>query len=125
MSKCFTSVVLLLVFAAGALSGVPLHASEHHCPMAGMADCCEKARSQNRTPEAYAARVCCSLNCSMPGTTGPTGASGSNIPSPAVRSATAPASAFTDYVRLSWGRSPTEHNQHSPPIYIRHLALLI
>lgn len=125
MLKCCTYVVLVLVLAGNALSGAPLHAHEHHCPMAGMADCCEKAQTQSNTPEVYAARVCCSLNCQMPGAMGLTGAASSNVPPPAPHSYITPASTLPEHTPPFWTYSPPEHNQHSPPIYIRHVALLI
>jgi hypothetical protein len=126
MLKWSTSLVLVLALAGSAWAGVPMHAGEHSCPMAGMADCCRKAQSHSTTPEVYAARLCCSLNCSMPGTTGPGGTASNLLPgAPALHNAITPVSALTGQSRLVWTYLSPEHNQHSPPIYIRHLALLI
>ena len=59
MTKWFTSSILLFALAGGALSGMPVHAEKP-----GMMKCCDKAKGNDKTPEAYAARVCCAVNCS-------------------------------------------------------------
>src|SRR5437667_11595402 len=65
-SRLLTSVMLLL-FAAGALGGVPMHAPEQGaCPMAGgmeSMDCCMKAQRSEKTPEVISAKLCCSIDC--------------------------------------------------------------
>jgi hypothetical protein len=93
--------------------------------MMGTDDCCEKAESQSATPEVYAARLCCSLNCSIPGTTAPTS---TTLKAPSAILALAaviiPATQVMNKRGLAINSSP-ERNQHSPPFYIQHLALLI
>lgn len=63
------SVVIFLVLFAlvgGVVSGTPLHS-----PNEMMMNCCDKARSQDKTTEAYASRLCCGLNCSESAPTSP------------------------------------------------------
>lgn len=126
MVKWCTSLVLTIVLAGAALAGVPLHSDEKTCPMMGTEDCCETAQSQSTAPQVYAARLCCSLNCSVPGTTGPTSTT-PQAPSVSLALHHAPitpaASVMT--TRGLFARSAPERNQHSPPFYIQHLALLI
>ena len=119
------SLILLLVLACNALAGVTAHLGENKCPMMGEEDCCQKAESQDATPEVDAARLCCSLNCTVPGTTAPT----SNIPNApsatlALHSALILPSASLASIGLLAHIRP-ERKEHSPPIYIQHLALLI
>jgi hypothetical protein len=126
MVKLGTAFILILALAGGALAGVPMHSGEKHCPMMGTDDCCETAQSQNATPQVYAARLCCSLNCSVPGTTGPT----STVQKPpsvalALQGALVTRAAHVTTMRGLLANSAPERNQHSPPIYIQHLALLI
>jgi hypothetical protein len=114
------------VLTSGTLAGVPVHSGEKHCPMMGTDDCCETAQSQGTTPEVYTARLCCSLNCSVPGTTVPT----STVRKPpsvalALQSALVTRAAHVTTMRGLLANSAPERNQHSPPIYIQHLALLI
>jgi hypothetical protein len=126
MVKCGIALILVIVLVSGALAGVPLHSGEKHCPMMGTDDCCEKAQSQSTTPQVYAARLCCSLNCNVPGSTGTT----STLPKAPSSTLALPSALLTPAVyaaptlRLPGNLTP-ECNQHSPPIYIQHLALLI
>jgi len=126
MVKRCTALILTLVLAGSAFAGVPMHTGEKHCPMMGTDDCCEKAESQSTTPQAYAARLCCSLNCSVPGTTTPTS---TTLKAPSVALALysallTPASHVNLKRGLLANKAP-DRNQHSPPFYIQHLALLI
>jgi len=124
MVKWFISLVLALLLAGSAIAGVPFHMGEKKCPMMGTDDCCEKAESQSTTPEVYTARLCCSLNCNVPGTTTPTSTT-LKAPSPTVAlTAAIPAMSVITKRGLFVNLSP-ERNQHSPPIYLQHLALLI
>ena len=125
LQRCAT-LVFALALSGSAWAGVPAHAGAECCPLARMADCCLKAQTQGATPEVYAARLCCALNCSLPGTTGPSGASANLLPNaPALQDAAVPASLLTARAPLLWPSAQPEHKQHAPPIYLRHLALLI
>lgn len=125
MVKWLTSLALVLALAGGVLAGTPIHSGEHHCPMGGDDDCCAKAQSQDKTPEAYVARLCCSLNCTEQGATAPTGATNiSPAPAPALSGAMPP-SFFVEKLALERAYSTPSPSEHSPPIYIQHLALLI
>lgn len=126
MTKWLTAFFLLAVITGSAASGMPLHAGEKECVMAGMMDCCAKARMKADQPEVSAARLCCALNCTEPGTTIPGGSyqaspqlvialHGALVPPPASLSGQAPPRAY----------SPPGLTRHSHPAYIRHLALLI
>jgi hypothetical protein len=120
------SLALILALGGSAAAGVPTDAGEQHCPMSGVADCCRKARSQSKTTEARAARLCCSLNCSMPCATVPTGSVVNLLPgASALHGGALPSSASAGHTGLRRTYSPPDHNQHSPPAYILHLALLI
>jgi hypothetical protein len=126
MVKWLTSLILTIMLAGSAIAGVPMHSGEKHCPMMGTDDCCEKAQSQSTTPEVYTARLCCSLNCTVPGTTAPT----SSVPkapsvSLALHNALITPAVYVMTMRGLISNSSPERNQHSPPIYIKHLALLI
>jgi len=126
MVKWFTSLILTIVLVGSTFAGVPMDSGEKHCPMMGTDDCCEKAESQSTTPQAYAASLCCSLNCSVPGTTGPTGTT-IKAPSaaPALHSTLSMLAAYLTPMRRQLANSTPDRNQHSPPFYIQHLALLI
>ncbi|HEY0322771.1 MAG TPA: hypothetical protein VGC66_17590 [Pyrinomonadaceae bacterium] len=126
MAKRCIVLILVLVLANSALASGSMHAGEQNCPMMGMPDCCATAQSQNTTPEAYAARLCCSLNCTMPGTTIPSGTTKLSPPIVlALHNAIVPLSAYIENTLLLRAGPQPERNQHSPPIYIQHLALLI
>jgi len=130
MRARITSLIVLLILAGGAVSGVPLHSNEQECSMPEMAgmDCCKKAaQAESLTPEVSTARLCCALNCSQSGTTGSTE---SRLPRPSASQAIAIHPASVQPVvglphlshRSSWADSPPPY---SNPAYIRHLALLI
>lgn len=127
MRKRVTTFVLIAAVAVGALAGVDSHAGEHDCPMAGMADdCCAKAREDGGEPRVSAARLCCALNCTEPGTTVPTGASElSSSVAPALHSGAVPPAAAASWQPLPRSRQASESPPDSHPAYIRHLALLI
>lgn len=130
MRARITSLVVLLILAGGAVSGVPLHSSEQECSMPEMAgmDCCKKAaQAESLTPEVSTARLCCALNCSH---SGATTSNGTQLPRPLASQAIAIHPASVQPVlglphlslRSSWADSPPPY---SNPAYIRHLALLI
>jgi hypothetical protein len=130
MKARITSLVVLLILAGGAVSGVPLHSNEQECSMPDMAgmDCCKKAaQAESLTPEVSTARLCCALNCSQSGTTGSTE---SRLPRPSTSETVAVHPASVQPLlgsphlsfRSSWADSPPPY---SNPAYIRHLALLI
>src|SRR5713226_980913 len=122
------SLVILLVVAGSAVAGAPLHSNEQSCSMGGAMgemDCCKAALSRRQTPQATAARLCCSLNCSQNGTTPSNGVRTSPQVQPVsdyqFNTPTLPASSMlAGRVRDLHG-PPTD----SHPAYIRHLALLI
>ena len=126
MVKWCTALILTLALAGGALAGVPLHSGEKKCPFMGTDDCCETAQSQGTAPQVYTARLCCSLNCSVPGATAP---AGTTLKGPsaaqALHGALNTAAAYPLPLPLLLASPTPERNQHSPPIYIQHLALLI
>jgi hypothetical protein len=126
MVKWCTALILIIVLTGGALAGVPVHSGEKHCPMMGTDDCCETAQSQSTTPEVYTARLCCSLNCRLPGTTVPTNTV-PKLPSVALalQGALITRTTYLPTMRGLLANSAPERNQHSPPFYIQHLALLI
>jgi hypothetical protein len=129
MRTRLTSLILLLVLAAGAFAGIPLHFGESECsmgqPMDGM-DCCKASLMGGNSPEADAARLCCAINCSHDGSTPPSGVRVSAQSQPAVSdyqpaTPALPASILlTRHISQSHG-PPTD----SHPAYIRYLALLI
>ena len=59
MKKWLTSLFLLATLSSGVFAGMPFHAEK-----TGMMECCDKARSKERSQAASAARLCCALNCS-------------------------------------------------------------
>ena len=126
MAKWLTSFFLLAVMAGSAVSGMPLHSGEKECHMTGMMDCCAKARMTGDKPEVRAARLCCALNCTEPGTTMP---GGSYEVSPqlavALHGALVPPSAALASQGPPREYSPPGLIRHAHPAYIRHLALLI
>lgn len=125
--KLCVVLVLLLALASGAVAGGTMHAGEQGCAMMDMPDCCEIAHSQADDPVVSAAKLCCSLNCTMPGSTGQTG---SSVPLPQVLVSFTHALSLYPPSSLSVGLltrdriSPEPFNK-SHPVYIRHLALLI
>lgn len=127
MLKRLTALILLLVLGGSAvLNGAQSH-SGHECGMAGMdgMDCCQKAQSQENTPEVLAARLCCAFQCQEPGSTAPTSAETLRGPQasplvtqPAEQAATA---AYTRRDLDAMRPGPSS----SPPAYISHHSLLI
>jgi hypothetical protein len=63
MKRWLTSLFLLFTLAGGVLAGMPLHAGNMD---SGMMECCDKAKSKERSSEANAARLCCAVNCTSP-----------------------------------------------------------
>ncbi len=126
MKKWLTSVFLLAVVLGGTTTGMPRHAGEKGCPLAAVMDCCAEARMKSDKPETQAARVCCALNCSEPGTTQPSG-SFKISPQPIVKLEAIPVSRLSsDHGReLARSTSPPGYRRNLDPAYIRHLALLI
>ena len=126
MAKWLTSFVLLAVMTSSSLAGTPLHSGEHECSMSEMPDCCETARAQSDTPEAAMAQLCCTINCTQTGTAAPSGTLKIRPALPVVSlPATTPRPGAQLNIALVRDKEPPEHQQHSPPTYIRHLALLI
>jgi hypothetical protein len=125
MARRSKAVVLLLVLSISVLLGMPLHA-EQKCHLPGMADCCAVARQQARTPQISGARLCCALNCTLPGTQGPTATQ--SLPqfvAVTPHQALMPTAAATQaLMSLPHSLTPSRLS-HAPPAYIQHLALLI
>ncbi len=107
-----------------------MHSGEKECGMGGMTgemDCCATARMKSDKPEVRAARLCCALNCTEPGTTAP-GSPFRISPLLAVSQQSAVVPHHFSLVRqgqLARTNSPPGLKQQSKPVYIRHLALLI
>lgn len=126
MVKWSASLILIVALAGGAVAGTPLHSDEQGCPMMGMPDCCQKAQAPSNTPAVQAARLCCALNCTSPGTTAPASSfQFSPLPVVVLHSAVIPRSAVVLNIKLLQSNSPPGYQQDSHPAYIRHLALLI
>lgn len=128
MMKPLTSLFLLIVFGIGAVAGMPMHDDVQKRSMSGMMECCEKARSHSQTPEVASAKLCCALNCRLPGSTVPTSQTHLNLfPNFVARH---PATVRSSFIGTNL-RSPRfdvfqlSQKLHSPPAYISHLALLI
>jgi hypothetical protein len=127
MLKRFTVLILIAAITGSALAGVHGNESQHKCPMMGMSDCCETAALHTGAPQVTAARLCCTLNCTEPGTTGPTGTFNlSPSLSLMIHTGVVPPPAATN----PYGAQPHSYSSLSPPqgshpAYIRHLALLI
>jgi hypothetical protein len=126
MRKRLTALSLLLLMTGGTLAGAPLHSGERECHMAGMMDCCAKARMKGNKPEVRAARLCCALNCTEPGTT-PPAASFKLSPQLAVvlGGVLVPRTTSLQSHGPAQPSLPHGYRQNSNPAYIRHLALLI
>ena len=126
MKKWLTSVFLLAVVLGGTTTGMPQHAGEKGCPLASVMDCCAAARMKGDKPETQAARICCALNCSEPGTTRPS-SSFKVSPQPVVKFDAIPVARLSpDHGReLTRSFSPPGYRRNLDPAYIRHLALLI
>jgi hypothetical protein len=125
--KWFTAFILIAAMTGGALAGVHNGAGEHSCPMASMGDCCATAHGQDHGPKVSAARLCCALNCTEPGTTVPTGAFNISSQLSGVLHAgvVPPAEALAPLPVLLRPYPASHHPPESHPAYIRHLALLI
>ena len=127
MRRWFTAFILIAAITGSALAGVHGNESAHKCPMMGMSDCCETAAQDTGAPQVTAARLCCTLNCTEPGTTGPT-AIFNLSPSLSLMIYTGvvpPAATTSPYGGLPDSYSSPSPPQASHPTYIRHLALLI
>jgi hypothetical protein len=119
--------LISLVLAIGVVSGIVSigsHGSEKACPMANLPDCCKKAQSASVSPEVSLARLCCTLNCSEPGTGGSASASLSHQPSSLPSVATVTHVLLFNQIHLA-KRPPGPSPAPSNPKYIEHLALLI
>ena len=123
MRKWLTSFILVTAMLAGAI-GVGAHEGEGNCPISNMPDCCKKAQSANNTPEVSMARLCCNLNCSEPGSSGPSSFS-SPQPGIAPNSVIMPSVAPYNGIAVSSRYSGSTLSQVSSHKYIQHLALLI
>jgi hypothetical protein len=128
MLRTLTSGLIRLLLTATLLGALAGSAAAHRdeCPMAGMHDCCKKARQkQQDAPGVEAARLCCIVNCSQPAPTGTnftfqSSPGAANTPQPrATQAPSAPAAT------QSREYSPPFQPSHSPPVYIRHAAFLI
>jgi len=125
MRKWFTAFILMAAMLDSAF-GVGAHVGEGSCPMTNMPDCCKKAQSANKTPEVYMARLCCNLNCSEPGSSGPNASSVfSPQPGIAPNSVIMPSVAPHNAIAMSSRYAGSTLSQVSSPKYIQHLALLI
>jgi hypothetical protein len=129
MAKWTTSLFLILTLSASVLSGMPLHSNEEKCAMHGMSgmDCCKTAQGHGNKTDVASARVCCAVNCSQSGTSGPAGVQlpkSSMILAAVIHPALVQPLALTPIPVLvsSWAHSPPGS---SNPAYIRNLALLI
>jgi hypothetical protein len=126
MRKRLTALFLLLLMTGSTLAGVPMHSGERECHMVGMMDCCAKARMKSDRPEVKAARLCCTLNCTEPGTTPPPGSFKISPQLAAVLdSVLVPRVSSLQNSGPAHSFSPPGYRQNSNPAYIRHLALLI
>ena len=125
MRHWFT-VLILLAALLGGVVGVGAHEQEGSCPMTNMPDCCKKAHSSSNTPEVSLARLCCNLNCSEPGSGGPS-TSSSVSPQPLMIpiAAVIPNALAFDQNKLLGHYSKSPNPNDSNPKYIQHLALLI
>ena len=116
---------MALMLLGATLAGAATRRDAHECPMPGMHDCCKRARSAGRTPEAAAARLCCLVNCPQPAPAGTNFTLRS--PSNATPTPQAPAARTPNLPAPARPRAyaPPFQPSHSPPAYIQHLALLI
>lgn len=118
--------MLLALGGSVVLNGAQPH-SGHECGMAGMdgMDCCQKAQTQENTPEVLAAKLCCAFQCPEPGSTAPASAETLRGPqaSPLVIQPAQPA-ATVSYAHGSLDVARPGPSS-SPPVYISHHSLLI
>lgn len=116
---------MALLLLGASLAGAATRREGRECRMAGMHDCCRKAHSGERTPEAVAARLCCLVNCPEPAPAGtnftfrPSSEAAPTPRPPAAQTPCLPAAA------RARAYAPPFQPAHSPPAYIQHLALLI
>lgn len=127
--KRLVSLILLLVLAASAFAGVPLHFGESQCSMGGMMDmdCCKAALLQKETTNITEAELYCALSCAQNGTTSPPNVVCVTPPSP-VRTPSHPAiTQSLDSFSLQSGFTDRLHGPpgSTAPTYLRNLALLI
>jgi hypothetical protein len=91
----------------------------------GMMDCCKHALEQNGSPRVAAARLCCAMNCSEPGSTSsntsPTFSQTASEPGPLI---VANLSTRSDLKALR-AHSKATTSASLKPAYILNLALLI
>jgi hypothetical protein len=116
---------MALLLLGAALAGAATRRDGRECRMPGMHDCCRKAHSSGRTPEAAAARLCCLVNCPRPAPTGTNftfRSSSEAAPMPRPPAAQTPGLPAAARARAY---APPFQPSHSPPAYIQHLALLI
>ncbi|HQU92294.1 MAG TPA: hypothetical protein PLK77_08355 [Pyrinomonadaceae bacterium] len=66
MKRPLSSFFVLFALAGSVLAGMPLHAGMMDSKMM---KCCKKAKGQEQSPSANAARLCCAVNCSDPAPT--------------------------------------------------------
>lgn len=127
MREWFTAFILIAAMTGGALAGVHSSVGEHSCPMASMGDCCATAHAQGGGPQVSAARLCCALNCTEPGTTGPTGAFNisSQLSTVLHAGGVPPVASAAPHPALPRSYQSSRHPPDSHPAYIRHLTLLI
>ena len=121
MRKALVAAILLLALASGVL-GVEAPTGEG----SNMPDCCRKAQSRSGTPEVSIARLCCSLNCSEPGSSGSSGSVGfSRQQGPTASAAIIPTPVRINDIQLIRCYTTTARSPGSNPKYIQHLALMI
>ncbi len=126
MMKRLLAAAMLLALTGSVSAGLPLHVERAACPMGGAFDCCAAARMQSDAPQVSAARLCCVINCTLPGTSGP--ANAFNLPqlsAVTLHAALPPTAALAQTLASSRTHAPPAHLAHAPPAYLRHLALLI
>lgn len=115
--KLQIEILLIAVLMGGALGGSSLHAADQGC------DCCKVARSCQRAPLAFGARLCCLLYCPQ---------SGEHVQPNCFQLSQLAFLTVQQSERFfgliaSAGARRSEHAQalNSRPQYILHLALLI
>jgi len=125
--RWLTTLILIAAMLGGALAGVHNNVGEHSCPMVSIGDCCATAHKQDQGPQVSAARLCCALNCTEPGTTVPTGAFNlsSQLSAMLYAGVVPPAVIPTTHPSLPRPYPASHQPPESQPAYIRHLALLI
>jgi hypothetical protein len=118
----FINLALILAVAGSVAAGMPMHSDGAE---SGMMDCCKKALEQNDSPHVTAARLCCTMNCSEPGSTsGNTSLSFSQVGSEPIPSVfvALPSAGIQRQLRAHYAPASSTH---SHPAYILNLALLI